>query len=110
MSASAGVSRSDGSPDVRRRQRVISEGSGKRPVSALVNLIDKVVPRRASFSQSPILPDDIWNANTAYARDIRILFRRRITTLYNTATALRSYAELNYSGFRKILKKFVLSA
>lgn len=97
--------RTDGSPDVRRRQRGASE-SGKRPVSALVTLIDKVVPRRGSFSQSPILPDDIWNSNTAYARDARLLFRRRITNLYNTAMALKAYVDLNYSGFRKILKKY----
>ncbi|KAG8819435.1 low-affinity phosphate transporter [Serendipita sp. 400] len=35
-----------------------------------------------------------------------MLFKRRITNVYNTAVGLKSYAELNYSGFRKILKKY----
>ncbi|KAF8339631.1 SPX domain-containing protein [Cantharellus anzutake] len=51
-------------------------------------------------------PDTIWTAKTTAAWDVRMLFKRRITTLYISATSLKSYVELNYSGFRKILKKF----
>ncbi|KAF8506140.1 SPX-domain-containing protein [Hysterangium stoloniferum] len=50
--------------------------------------------------------DSIWTANTSYAYDTRALFKRRITTLYLSLTSLRSYVELNHSGFRKILKKY----
>ncbi|KZT65890.1 SPX-domain-containing protein [Daedalea quercina L-15889] len=51
-------------------------------------------------------PPTVWTAKNNYATDIQLLFKRRITNLYLTATSLRSYAELNYSGFRKILKKY----
>lgn len=52
--------------------------------------------------------DTIWTLKSNYAWDVQLLFKRRITNLYLTATSLRSYVELNYSGFRKILKKYVL--
>ena len=39
--------------------------------------------------------------------DIQLLFKRRIANIYLSLTSLRSYVELNYSGFRKILKKYV---
>ncbi|PFH46462.1 hypothetical protein AMATHDRAFT_69824 [Amanita thiersii Skay4041] len=48
----------------------------------------------------------IWNSNTDYAYDTRLLFKRRITKVYIALTNLRSYVELNYSGFRKIIKKY----
>jgi phosphate transporter len=48
----------------------------------------------------------IWTARSDYAYDTRVLFKRRITTLYISFTNLRSYVDLNYSGFRKILKKY----
>jgi phosphate transporter len=49
--------------------------------------------------------ENIWTAKTDFAWDIRILFKRRITALYIQLTSLKSYVEINYSGFRKILKK-----
>ena len=53
--------------------------------------------------------DTIWTAKSNYAMDTQLLFKRRITNLYNQVASLRSYVELNYSGFRKILKKYVSS-
>lgn len=50
--------------------------------------------------------NNIWTARTDYAYDVRILFKRRITQLYITFTNLRNYIDLNYSGFRKIIKKY----
>jgi phosphate transporter len=49
--------------------------------------------------------ENIWTARTDFAWDTRILFKRRITALYIQLTSLKSYVEINYSGFRKILKK-----
>lgn len=49
--------------------------------------------------------DNIWTAKSNYAMDTRLLFKRRITNLYVSFCSLRSYVEVNYSGFRKILKK-----
>lgn len=49
----------------------------------------------------------VWTSGTDYAYDTRLLFKRRITTLYISFTNLKSYVEVNYSGFRKILKKSV---
>lgn len=51
----------------------------------------------------------VWTARTDYAYDIRLLFKRRITNLYISFTNLRSYVEINYSGFRKIVKKYVFN-
>ncbi|KAL4062174.1 SPX domain-containing protein [Scleroderma citrinum] len=50
--------------------------------------------------------ESVWTAKTNYAWDIRFLFKRRITNLFASFSSLRSYIELNYSGFRKILKKY----
>lgn len=97
------------SPDTRRRKKAQPSTIRKRRIS-LSDLIERVVPRRESFSTGPEAAlESIWSAKSNYARDIRMLYKRRITTLYNTAVDLRSYAELNYSGFRKILKKYVYS-
>ncbi|KAF8638963.1 hypothetical protein AX17_001824 [Amanita inopinata Kibby_2008] len=48
----------------------------------------------------------VWTSQSDYAYDTRLLFKRRITKLYISLTNLRSYVELNYSGFRKIIKKY----
>ena len=58
-------------------------------------------------SRSPHERDTTWTSHTDYAWDTRLLFKRRITNLYVLAFSLKSYAEMNYSGFRKILKKCV---
>ncbi|KAG0705781.1 SPX domain-containing protein [Suillus ampliporus] len=50
--------------------------------------------------------DTIWTAKGSYALDTRLLFKRKITNLYVSFCSLRSYVEVNYSGFRKILKKY----
>ncbi len=55
--------------------------------------------------QSRHLIDVMQKYTLNYAWDVQLLFKRRITNLYLTATSLKSYVELNYSGFRKILKK-----
>jgi phosphate transporter len=59
---------------------------------------------RESFTSSS-QEQTIWNAKTNYAWDTRLLFKRRITNLYVTLSALKSYVDTNHSGFRKILKK-----
>jgi phosphate transporter len=46
-----------------------------------------------------------WGSESDYAQDTRLLFKRKITTVYVLVSSLKSYVELNYSGFRKILKK-----
>ena len=55
-------------------------------------------------------PETVWTAKNNYAMDIQLLFKRRITNLYLSMISLKSYVELNYSGFRKILKKYVSGA
>jgi len=77
---------------------------GKSPrVSArtLVNTWNSLT-QTASAAQ---LPETVWTSDTDYAWDVRLLFKRRITNLYVATASLKSYVELNYSGFRKILKK-----
>jgi hypothetical protein len=71
--------------------------NGKR--TELGKVLRSLVPTSLQHSGS------VWTARSNYARDTRILFRRRITTLYLSLTSLNSYVELNYAGFSKILKK-----
>lgn len=59
-------------------------------------------------SVASLQTESVWTAKTNYAWDIRLLFKRRITDLYVSFSSLKSYVEVNYSGFRKILKKYVL--
>ncbi|KAI5122725.1 hypothetical protein M0805_009810 [Coniferiporia weirii] len=82
-----------------------SSTSPKRARVALANMFN-LVKAGGSAPSSLLVSDTIWTAKTNYAYDTRILFKRRITTLYNRVTSLRAYVELNYSGFRKILKKY----
>lgn len=82
------------SPERGRRHSGSLSRALKAPTAALTNLF------------SPKESETIWTAKTTAAWDARMLFKRRITTLYISATSLRSYVELNHSGFRKILKKF----
>ncbi|KAG6820158.1 hypothetical protein H0H93_004595 [Arthromyces matolae] len=63
---------------------------------------------RESFISTGSVPADatIWNSKSDYAYDIRLTFKRRITRAYVAVANLKSYVEVNYSGFRKILKKY----
>ena len=62
---------------------------------------------RESFSSTHDLDHTVWTARSDYAYDMRLLFKRRIRILYIAFTNLRSFVEVNYSGFRKIIKKYV---
>ncbi|PPQ65178.1 hypothetical protein CVT24_011055 [Panaeolus cyanescens] len=55
---------------------------------------------------SNVEPTTIWTAKSNYAYDTRLLFKRRITNLYISFTNLKAYVEINYAGFRKIIKKY----
>ena len=68
---------------------------------SLVNKLNFMSP------PSPVQDSTIWTADTSYAYDTRFLFKRRVRDLYSSLSSLKSYIEINYSGFRKILKKWV---
>ena len=75
--------------------------------------ISKIIthPRAALaeiFTPSEAKPETIWSSKSATGYDVHMLFKRRISNIYGNATNLKSYVELNHSGFRKILKKFVI--
>ena len=78
--------------------------TSKSPMGKARSLANKFNIIRDSFSSSHS-DDNIWTAKTDFAFDTRILFKRRITALYIQLTSLKSYVDINYSGFRKILKK-----
>lgn len=78
--------------------------SSKSPVGKARSLANKFNFMRDSVSSSQN-DENVWTAKTDFAWDTRILFKRRITALYIQLTSLKSYVEINYSGFRKILKK-----
>ncbi|KAG5721703.1 hypothetical protein E4T56_gene11189 [Termitomyces sp. T112] len=83
-----------------------NEGVGGS-VSRLANRIGDTL-RDSIISNAPSVPEmqTIWNYKSDYAYDIRLLFKRKITTSYVAVANLKSYVEVNYSGFRKILKKY----
>ncbi|KAJ3518184.1 hypothetical protein NLJ89_g10 [Agrocybe chaxingu] len=67
----------------------------------LTNMRDSI-----TSSASATVEHTIWTSQSDYAYDTRLLYKRRITTLYISFTNLKSYVEINYSGFRKIIKKY----
>ncbi|KAJ7221819.1 SPX domain-containing protein [Mycena haematopus] len=78
------------------------------PMGTLGKLRNKLTPdfMRSSITSSVLDTQNVWTSKSDYAYDTRLLFKRRITTLYISVTSLKSYVEVNYSGFRKILKKY----
>lgn len=74
-------------------------GVSRSPIRTAKNIASKI------FSRDGGVPDTVWTARNNYAMDIQLLFKRRITNLYLSLISLRSYVELNLTGFRKILKK-----
>jgi len=87
-------------------RRRSSHGPRRRALSQIISDIIPGHRREVSPSQSSVPPASIWNSRSNYARDIRMVYKRRITTLYLNAASLRSFVELNWTGFRKILKKY----
>lgn len=86
-----------------------SKGTGRPRRPTISKIITN--PRTALaniFSSPETKAENIWSSKSATAHDARMLFKRRISNTYSMATNLKSYVELNYSGFRKILKKFVV--
>ncbi|CAE7121172.1 unnamed protein product [Rhizoctonia solani] len=89
------------SPSQRRRARSLSTIPPKTPLATLIRLV-----KPGANSNAPVVGDAIWQLRSSAATDLQMLFKRRITTLYISLTSLKSYVELNYTGFRKILKKY----
>lgn len=89
------------------RERATSSSSKSPMATATRSLANTFGFMRDSFTSSAS-GDNIWTAKSDYALDTRMLFKRKITTSYISLTSLKSYVEVNYSGFRKILKKCVL--
>lgn len=83
-----------------------TDNEGGRSPRAAVRLANKFGSLRDSVSSS--IHDTVWTAQTDYAYDTRLLFKRKITNLYVSLSSLKSYVEVNQSGFRKILKKYDL--
>ena len=87
-------------------------GRSRSPTAAVRGLANKLRSSIASLGSphSPGSSETIWTSKKNFATDTQLLFKRRITNLYVQVSALRSYVELNYSGFRKVLKKYVVSS
>ncbi|KAH7341753.1 Sodium/sulfate symporter [Rhizoctonia solani] len=89
------------SPSRRRRATSLSTIPPKTPLATLIRFVKPGIN-----SNAPVVGDTIWQLRSPAATDLQMLFKRRITTLYIYLTSLKSYVELNYTGFRKILKKY----
>ncbi|KAF8885479.1 SPX domain-containing protein, partial [Infundibulicybe gibba] len=93
-------STSDHNPDLEE-----SGASLRSPKGTFGRLANRFNIMRDSVTSST-LEATIWNAKSDFAYDTRLLYKRKITLLYISVSNLRSYVEVNYSGFRKILKKY----
>jgi hypothetical protein len=82
-------------------------GRSRSPTGRVRGLANKLRSGIASLGSPhpPVGDETIWTSKKNFATDTQLLFKRRITNLYVQVSALRSYVELNYSGFRKVLKK-----
>ncbi|KAI9456787.1 SPX-domain-containing protein [Russula earlei] len=87
-----------------------SLGRSKSPTGRVRGLTNRLRSGIASlgFPHAPVVAngETIWTSKKNFATDTQLLFKRRITNLYVQVSALRSYVELNHSGFRKVLKKY----
>ncbi|KAF7311833.1 SPX domain-containing protein [Mycena indigotica] len=108
---------SDSTPRLHRRSISSSSSEGQNehshspisptvPTTTLGRLANKLTPDFMRSSITSSAGENVWTSKSDYAYDTRLLFKRRITTLYISVTSLRSYVEVNRSGFRKILKKY----
>ncbi|CAK5268935.1 unnamed protein product [Mycena citricolor] len=88
---------------------VSSDGHGEshspaaQPRGTISRIANKFMRASATSSTGP---ENVWTSKSDFATDTRMLYKRRITRLYIMITSLRSYVEVNYSGLRKILKKY----
>ncbi|KAF8071496.1 SPX domain-containing protein [Lyophyllum atratum] len=78
---------------------------GNRSPTTMSKLASKFGTLKDSITSAAV-PDTIWTSRSDYAYDTRLLYKRKITTLYVALSNLKSYVEINQSGFRKILKKY----
>ncbi|OAV95925.1 hypothetical protein PTTG_04755 [Puccinia triticina 1-1 BBBD Race 1] len=78
------------SPKTSRSLSLGSQGPQKRPL------------------QSAIAPNlsEFWMSNVEFIHDSRVFFKRRITQLFVNLNSLKTYIDLNFTAFRKILKKY----
>jgi phosphate transporter len=76
--------------------------ASRSPIGTARHIANRIFRKDSTASSNP---ETVWTAKNNYAMDIQLLFKRRITNLYLSVTSLKSYVELNYTGFRKILKK-----
>ncbi|KAM5544077.1 hypothetical protein V8D89_002263 [Ganoderma adspersum] len=81
-------------------------GSSRSPLVKARAIARTLKDSILSAGSQPGQPETVWTAQNNYSWDVQLLFKRKITNTYVLATSLKSYLELNYSGFRKILKKY----
>lgn len=101
------ISSADNGQDIEARPSSSRPRANSASKSPMGHIADRLMNMRDSITSLPT--ESVWTARTNYAWDIRLLFKRRITNLYVSFSCLKSYVEVNYSGFRKILKKYVPS-
>ncbi|KZO91147.1 Sodium/sulfate symporter [Calocera viscosa TUFC12733] len=93
--AHSGHGRRDPSPHTNARSRSASTN----PIGSFLRTVTSNVSDGGD-------PHEFWTSNTDHAVDTRLIYKRRITSLYISFTSLKSYVELNLTGFTKILKKY----
>ncbi|KAI0667948.1 Sodium/sulfate symporter [Trametes maxima] len=85
---------------------VAGRGPSRSPLVRAKSLANKLKDSIISTGSTSSQPETVWTSRNNYAQDTQLLFKRKITRTYVLATSLKSYVELNYAGFRKILKKY----
>ncbi|KAJ7830406.1 SPX domain-containing protein [Mycena olivaceomarginata] len=89
------------SPQRRRRMAIMSGEPSSPTATGPRGTLGKLANRlplpnfmQSSVTSSTSVPENVWTSKSDYAYDTRLLFKRRITTLYITVTSLKSYVEL----------------
>ncbi|KAL1949912.1 hypothetical protein VTO73DRAFT_8793 [Trametes versicolor] len=100
------IEASTASLDPNAEQHGAGRGASRSPLVRAKSIANKLKDSLISTGSTSSQPETVWNARNNYAQDTQLLFKRKITRTYVLATSLRSYVELNYAGFRKILKKY----
>jgi phosphate transporter len=98
----------EGEPSTRRFSTSSNESNSDNeghPGKSTLSRFANKVGLGDSITSSTVADNTVWTARSDYAYDTRLLYKRKLTTMYTSLQNLKSYVEINYSGFRKILKK-----
>ncbi|KAA1074541.1 low-affinity phosphate transporter [Puccinia graminis f. sp. tritici] len=93
--------------DTSQHRSAISKWLPHSPkTSRSLSLGSQTAHRRPSQNVPAPNLSEFWMSNVEFIHDSRVFFKRRITQLFVNLNSLKTYIDLNFTAFRKILKKY----